>query len=80
MKLLGCSAGWMDYRRVSVEVFKLVLTELISVQGLIQFRVLCGLMLSSPKLACRVLCSGAKQFLVLILVFLKLLCIFSDCK
>ena len=56
---------------MSVEVSKLVLTELISVQGLIQFRALCRLMLSSPKLACRVLCSGAKLFLVLVLVFFK---------
>lgn len=49
-----------------VQVFKLVLTELISVQGLIQFRALHRLMLSSSKLACRVFCSGAELFLVLI--------------
>lgn len=56
---------------MGVEISKLVLTELISVQGLIQFRALCRLMLSLPKLACRVLCSGAKLLLVLVLGFLS---------
>lgn len=65
---------------MSVDVSKLVLTELISMQGLIHFRALCRLMFSSPRLACRVLGSGASLFLVLVLGFLKLFCIFSDCK
>lgn len=62
VKLLVYSPGWMDYKRVSVEVSKMVLTELVSVQ----FRALCRLALSLPKLAHRVLCSGAKLFLVLL--------------
>lgn len=78
VKVLGYSPGWMDYRRVSVEVSKLVLTELISVQGLFQFRPSCRLMLSSPKWACRVLWS--QTVLVPVLDFLKPLCVFSDCK
>lgn len=67
----GCSSQDIlqgdDYRRVSVQVFKLVLTELISVQGVIQFRALRRL--SPSKLSCRVLCSGAELFLVLVLGF-----------
>lgn len=62
---------------MSVEVSKVVLTELISVWELIRFRALWRLMFSSPKLGCRVLCSGARLFLVLKLGVLKLLCMFS---